>query len=535
MTETTPSQIVGNDPISESPIQSETVNPPPINPPNFHDISTISILRQFELYTSPQMSEVSDLIVNGGEREFRTRLNKFKEEAAGGKLSKATEVSEHSNEAASVDASDASKEDPSEDPSENPSQESNEDSNTNATKDSTDPNDSKDPQNYTDPLDSKDTKNSTDPTDPTTKFWYNLLDNVPTSTSDLENHLIQGIPANLRCFVYLKTLQVRYKFNSREGYANLVKKASKQLDDPKEVLNVFKYYCSDESSENSTFVLDIFNIISAIHGLLKEDQLFLLFKFNKLITNFNKEEFFYKVSRSLEDFHSDIFNHITLQGIQFDTLYKKYVYTFFEKIDSEKVTILDFLVFEGFDFILRLILYLFNENKEFILQLEGLELIAYLNSKEFFEVDFNWQRIISQSSQIITYENEYHLIHANSLSNNNNELKNLQDTNVGLKTSLSQLTAQLQNLQSTHDEILQQNDDFILKLNQALEQNNNLSTLKDELLEKYENLTMKENLKNTIKANKEFSERNMELETQINELKKGIAEKRLRVEKVKTV
>ena len=519
MTETIPTHIIENDVVSESPIQLETVNPPPINSPNLHDISTISILRQFELYTSPQMNEVSDLIVNGGEGEFRARLNKFKEQAAGGKQPEATEVSEHSNEAASVDASETSKEDPS-DASENPSQESKEDSaNTQST-------DLKDPTKNA--QDSTDYSHSTDSTDPTTTFWYNLLDNVPTSTSDLENHLIQGIPANLRCFVYLKTLQVRYKFNSREGYANLVKKASKQLDDPKEVLNVFKYYCSDESVENSTFVLDIFDIISAIPGLLKEDQLFLLFKFNKLIANFSKEEFFYKVSRSLEQFHADIFNHITLQGIQFDTLYKKYVYSFFETIDSEKVTNLDFLVFEGFDYILRVILYLFNENKEFILQLEGLELVAYLNSKEFSEVDYNWQKIISQSSQIITYENEYHLINANSLSNNNNELKNLQDTNVGLKTSLGQLTAQLQNLQSTHDEILQQNDDFNLKLNLALEQNNKLSTLKDELLEKYENLTMKENLKNTIKANKEFSERNMELETLINDLKKGIDEKRLR-------
>lgn len=472
------SQIAGNDTISESPIQSEATIPPPIDSPDVYDISTISILRQYELYTSPQMNEVSDLFVNGGDGDLKAKLHKFK-----------------SGE--------------------------NEDLNGNATGDSAKP-----------PADTEDidTKQSEETSiteaDPAMQFWLDLLENTASSTAELEKHLIDGIPVDVRSLVYLKTLQVRYKFSSREGYADLVKKASQPLDDPKEVLNVFQYYGS-----KSPFVLSIFDLVSSIPGLLKEETLFILFKFNKMLVNLNQEEYFYKVSRSLEDYLAELFNHITSQGIQIDKLGKKYVDTFFDKIEEERLKILDFLVFEGFDFVLRLILFLFDQNKEFVLQLGGLELLAFLNSPEFFEVDLDWHKILGQASQIIRYENEYHLIHANSFSNNNNELKNLQETSTGLKTTLAQLTTQLQDLQTTHDEIIQQNDDFNSKLTEALDQNDKLLTLKDELQEKYENLSMKQNLKNTIKANKEFSERNLELENQINDLKKSIAEKRLRLEK----
>ena len=96
----------------------------------------------------------------------------------------------------------------------------------------------------------------------------------------------------------------------------------------------------------------------------QEDVLYLLLKFNKLYTCLNKDEFFYKVSRSLEEGLADIFKHISVQGINLNSLFRSILVQLFssELLDEEVcLRVLDFVVFEGFDFVLRSILYLFRK------------------------------------------------------------------------------------------------------------------------------------------------------------------------------
>ena len=57
----------------------------------------------------------------------------------------------------------------------------------------------------------------------TTKFWidmndYSSLILLPKRINKLEEEILTGIPLNIRYLVYLKTLLVRQKLNSREPF-----------------------------------------------------------------------------------------------------------------------------------------------------------------------------------------------------------------------------------------------------------------------------------------------------------------------------
>ncbi|ODV81467.1 uncharacterized protein CANTADRAFT_87457 [Suhomyces tanzawaensis NRRL Y-17324] len=408
------------------------------------------------------------------------------------------------------------------------------------------------------------------------EFWRQVIEDYAqfiskTRTVELELRVIEGIPDDLRELVYAKVLQIRYRFNNKESYQNLVKRARQSTSNKsqesyidrlavdsslKEVLKTFSFYIneivgvsnrlevdgsgtfandSNEKLPPNSFVIHVSKLLENLGGMEKQDTLFLLLKLNRLFTNLIKEEFFYKVNRSLEDLVPEAFTHTSVQGINLVTLYKSILFNFFNtKIDDSQVLlkVLDFVIIEGFDFVLRLVLWAFDKNKDKILQLKGDELNEFLNSKSFFSLDFQWIDIINQQPQIVKYENEYHLIHANSLNNNNNELRNLREVNDDLVIKINEINHQLDNLQTTHSEILDQSESFQGQLDEALARNEQLGELKAQLQAKYEGLTMKENLKNTIKANKEFSERNRDLELQIEALKKLIEEKRLKVAKV---
>lgn len=376
----------------------------------------------------------------------------------------------------------------------------------------------------------------------------------------LEQHLIEGIPQDLRSLVYLKVLQVRFKLD-QHGYETLLKKAtgsqkshaafidSLAVDGGlKEILKIFNYYINEvtinstrlEAINNNngtlssaddlpptTFVIHISKLIYNIASLTKEEILTILLRFNKIFASLIKDEFFYKINRSLEDLLPDEFLHITKQGIILLNVYKKNLFTFFDE-SIEDITVLhkllDFFVFQGFDFVIRVLVAQFKKNSSKILSLEGDELNSYLISKEFF-ADFSsadFELVLAVEPEVIKYENEYHLIHANSLNGNNNELTNLKEVNDDLLIKINELKQQLENLRTTHTEIVQQSDDYKKQLVIADEEQQRLIGIRNELQDKHGNLTMKENLKNTINANKDFSARNVELENQINELKKNI-------------
>ena len=144
--------------------------------------------------------------------------------------------------------------------------------------------------------------------------------------------------------------------------------------------NCFNYYVNEitnskfeiESDENlelmqlpiSRFIINVCILLGTFPEASQEDVLYLLLKFNKLYTCLNKDEFFYKVSRSLEEGLADIFKHISVQGINLNSLFRSILVQLFssELLDEEVcLRVLDFVVFEGFDFVLRSILYLFRK------------------------------------------------------------------------------------------------------------------------------------------------------------------------------
>ncbi|KAG7663693.1 uncharacterized protein J8A68_002779 [[Candida] subhashii] len=478
-------------------------------------VSQISAIRQVEIYSSPQLNEVSDLFVNNtiGTDTIRSRIDSLKGEGG---------------------------DDISED----------------------------------------------------LKYWISYIEDYSNqflrSTNgieELEEQILKGIPSNIRYLVYLKTLQVRFKLNPKETFSSLLARAKtancnkdqfiENLDldiKAKEVLMVLNYYVNELTNNNNSGQVDsiggvgaanatiiedglnetdgssnqsnklpfnkslihICKYLSSISEFSQEEMFYVLLKFNKLFLNLIKDELFYKINRTLEDELKEEFNHISFQGINLNDFYKNILFNFYDDIFELEVSlkILDFVIFEGFDFILRLIVWSFISNKDKINQLEGDDLLRFIHSKEFFtELTIDFNQVLEQEPQIIKYENEFHLIHANSLCNNTNELTNLKEVNEELIIKINELKNKINNLQITHDEILQQSDQFKDELTNANEENEILLSTKSELDKKYEHLTMKENLNNTIKANKDFQQTNKELEQQVEELKKSIELKKSKLAK----
>merc|ERR1712110_1313953 len=140
------------------------------------------------------------------------------------------------------------------------------------------------------------------------------------------------------------------------------------------------------------------------------------------------------------------------------------------------------------------------------------------------------QKVLQLQPPLITYENEYYLMEANSLSNNKNELRNLSEVHDDL-LKINNMKVQIEQLQSTHTEISQQSEEYNIDLTEAEVKRKALLEEKERLQKRYEHLTMKENLANTIKANEEFSQRNVELQQQLEALKKSIEEKKHKIAK----
>ena len=147
-------------------------------------VSQISAVRQWEIYTSLQLNETSDIFVNNaiGQNTIRTKLNELKDDH--------------------------------------------------------------------------------------TKFWidmndYSSLILLPKRINKLEEEILTGIPLNIRYLVYLKTLLVRQKLNSRETFSSLLTKSRQLRDEYIESLavdsrvrdsNCFNYYVNEIT--NSKFEIE---------------------------------------------------------------------------------------------------------------------------------------------------------------------------------------------------------------------------------------------------------------------------------------
>lgn len=374
---------------------------------------------------------------------------------------------------------------------------------------------------------------------------------------DLASQLIKGIPSDFRGLAYLKGLQVRYQL-SKEKYINLLHKAEKTdlkaLDGLKiegTALNAFKVYnyyqevvLEGQNSLdiiNSGEVLDFYQsneynieflnrlteLFPEIPHLAEEEFLYLLLKFNKILVNLNKDQLYYEIMRSLEDLAGPTFIHVSKLGINIKEFLQKSIFRqFLQGTDHRTLLkILDFVVFHGFVVFARIFVYIFNESN--ILQFQGEDLANYLNSPQLVEclTEDIIPDILDIEPEIIKYENEYYIIHVNSVNSNNNELLNAQEVNKDLNRKIQLLKVEIENIRTTHTDILSQSKEYEDKVTEAQKENDELTQTHKTLQQKFDTLTMKQNLDNTIKANKEFSERNEELVNQIESMKKTIQSK----------
>ncbi|KAI5967261.1 hypothetical protein CANMA_003081 [Candida margitis] len=392
--------------------------------------------------------------------------------------------------------------------------------------------------------------------DESVQFWNEIIRDYSNQwirrheVEKLESEILKGIPSDYRSIVYLRTLQVRYKFNHGSSFGELLKRSHKykddigKLSDKQEVVDLTSLVLSiiEEQETNGRAMKDAAldrylvryaELLTVIPGLSEERRLFILIKFYKLYEVVKREEFMYKINRALED-KLGSFKHIASQGINWSAYYKKVVpELIFGKFDLDvSLKILDLFVFEGFDFILRLLLWVFIKDDDKLASLSGDGLLTFLQSKEFFsESDLNLRDVLELNPPLITYENEFYLMEANSLSNNKNELKNLTEVYDDLLLKINNMKVQIEELQSTHTEISQQSEEYNVNLTEAELERKKLIEEKEQLQKKYEHLTMKENLANTIKANEEFSQRNVELQQQLEALKKSIEDKKHKMAK----
>ncbi|KAI5953123.1 hypothetical protein KGF54_002494 [Candida jiufengensis] len=385
--------------------------------------------------------------------------------------------------------------------------------------------------------------NHTQPTLTTeNEFWNKLIFDYSNEiirkreVDLLENEILKGIPPTIRSTIYIKTLQTNYKFTNTHTFEDLKRKASRyngevsklvKSGNSKDILSIFYSMFPEDGLKNaSKFLGGVTDLIIDIPDLSDEDKIFILFKIYKVYVNEKQEDFVYKINRSFED-HLGCFKHIASQGINWSNYYKSILPKFFELDVETSLLILDLFIFEGFDFLLRLILWIFTQNEDNLAELNGEELSNYITSIEFLtENELNFKEILELNPSIIKYENELYLIKSNSMNNNSNELKNLIEINDDLQIKINELNSKINNLQITHTEISEQSEEYHTNLTKAETKRQDLITKRDQLKEKYEHLTMKENLLNTIKANKEFSERNEELQQQLTNLQKSVSDKK---------
>lgn len=369
---------------------------------------------------------------------------------------------------------------------------------------------------------------------------------------EVELAIAAGIPTEYRPLVYLKTMRV-FSHIEKNSYAGLVKKAklekweSALLPDvslPEELaeyLQVYDYFAREVVMAQEIdvsarkFVAAVLPLVASLPGLSKPEIFAVLVKFGSLVARTSKDEYAYKCSRALEDLVGGLFLHIVKQGIDLAPLFKSILFELFSQPVSKEILqiVLDLVVFEGVDFLVRLTAAIFKENTPRILERNQSQLSDLLFGEKFLSVSNDTvTTATSLEIPLIKYENEFHLISANAISGNDNELSNLKDANEDLLLRINDLKLKIENLKKTQTEILSQGDEYAKRLHEAQQERAELSETAQELQAKYAHLTMKENLNNTIHANRDISSGNADLEAQIAELEKKVASKKAKLEKL---
>ncbi|KAF8001476.1 hypothetical protein HF325_003977 [Metschnikowia pulcherrima] len=353
-------------------------------------------------------------------------------------------------------------------------------------------------------------------------FWAKfVLESGDTYSEDdlpqkIELQLLSGIPANLRCAVYFRVFNIQLEMESHM-YESLAKKAkladfeggvANSGPNPSQTHELIQIYdfCLNGSKNANTQALGILSprlvnnlasVLSQIENIAKPEVLTIMYKLTELFSHVSRSEFSFKGSRAIEDLASETFVHVTKQGISvsglFDTLFERVL----DNVNGElRLLILDLVLFEGLDSLIRLIGSLFDEKKNDIFGFDGDELNEYLYSEKF---------ISGVSNETIEKSLE------------------LQIPLINLK--LKKLQGKFMQLQKTHEEISSQNAEYASKLTAARDEKEALISRKEALQQKYNQLTMQENLSNTIKANRDISAENQSLEEQIETMRKKVEAK----------
>lgn len=391
---------------------------------------------------------------------------------------------------------------------------------------------------------------------------------------DLESHIARGIPTALRLLVYLKVLQIRQKLSHKKSLESLVAHAKSDSSAPhlfidsvdvdtemKQVLTVVHLQMNTPEYRNihprnsrldsqsslktdgdamdpippNSLVMHTAKLVSLLPGISSEDRFYIMLKLNKIFDTLDMDALCYQINRTIEDTLPQYLKHLTAQGLDLSALYTKILYTFcsgFINDEAALATLLDYVVFEGLEFFLRLIVNALIHKKTEISELSGSKFIEFITLSQLFENSIVWEDILNVQPHVIKYENEFHLIHVNSFNKNDNELRNLKEIYHELNISAYEHEQQLDTLLQSHNEIAQQSGDLSKKLHEALEKQRELAREKEELRVQYDILSMKENVINTTKANEVFALRNEELQQLILAAKERVAVKKAKVERL---
>lgn len=352
----------------------------------------------------------------------------------------------------------------------------------------------------------------------------------------IEQALAQGVPSDVRRAVYLATLNVTAQMDAT-GFASLLKKARAEASDlcsearlayagpHSEALEVFAF-CN---SEVGALAAAVAPLVAQIPDISAQETLAVLLKLHSAHSRYSKEEFAYKANRTLEDTLPELFVHITKQGIDLAPVHRG---VFAAVLGNAQL--LDFVLFEGFDFVVRVVGALFKAHEQQLEELDYDELAAYVSALPRQVTPAVVASAVSVEPALVRYENEHHLMSANAVSGNDNELANLKEANEDLVQKIDSLKKQMETLQKTQDEIVAQSAEYEKRLLEAQEKRAEAQEQALVLQEKYARLTMKENLENTIKANEDMSKGNAELEELIAALEKDIGAMQAKLDKLES-
>lgn len=109
-------------------------------------------------------------------------------------------------------------------------------------------------------------------------------------------------------------------------------------------------------------------------------------------TDVNKDGLVFIFNRILEDIFPEILIYFSVNGISTNLLLEKTIFEFFYTYELSSVLlfkILDYMVFQGIEFLIKFVLLILEKNYFEIFKLSGNDLLEFLTTDKFFEIIIN--------------------------------------------------------------------------------------------------------------------------------------------------